>query len=79
MSNTDEASPVQGDVMFYACPWNEHWHGYPVRYLKGFLVAAFVMENEAQDYAKYRNAALAKHDTTDTGVIEHNAGIHGPA
>lgn len=60
--------------MFYACPWDGNLGGYPVRYLKGFLVAIFVQESEAQDYARYRNAALQKYNTTDTGVIKHGDG-----
>ena len=71
MKHTDEASPVQELVMFYACPWDSVLGGHPVRYLKGFLIATFVMENEAEEYAKYRNEMLAKYNTTDTGAIEH--------
>jgi len=65
-------APLETLVMFRSCRYDSLRGGHPVVRYPELLVAVFICEEEAEDYASYRNAMLAKHDTTDVSVYNHN-------
>ena len=65
-------APLETLVMFRSCPYDSSRGGHPVVRHDALLVAFFICEEDAKDYASYRNAMLAKHDTTDVSVYNHN-------